>query len=152
MVSDLWLHGFLSDRRSAQSGVWEGEHRAITTHLLPACPGGSWQRVLSGRFQDALVLSHASAGIHHLIKEGCGHPAVALRWPQCHAAAWTISWRGINKRCPQNGSRACHDDRERFSVEKRGKICAVKKSPSWMLHWILRLPEAHLRVPVAVPA
>lgn len=50
---------------------------SATACLLPGI--GGWQEMLSGRFQDALVLSHASVGIYHPIKEKCGHPAVTLK-------------------------------------------------------------------------
>lgn len=51
--------------------------------------------MLSGSFQDALVFSHASAVIHHPIKENCDHPAATLRWPHLHAAAWAFCRRGV---------------------------------------------------------
>lgn len=98
-----------------------------TACLLPGRRG--WQEMLSGSFQDALVLSHASAGIYHPIKERCGHPAVTLKWPQDHAAAWAIC-REVGRRSPCNGSQTYHDARERCGIEERGKTSTVRKSHS----------------------
>lgn len=86
--------------------------------------------MLSSMFQDALILSHASAGIHHAIKESCGHPAVMLRWPHHHAAAWAVCRERDNTPPPppQNGSQTSHDARERGSVKEKGKTFTVRKS------------------------
>lgn len=103
------------------------EHRAMTGHLLPAI--GSWQGMLSSRFQDALILSHASAGIHHPIEESCGHPAVMLRWPHRHTAAWAVCKERDKKPLPlPSGSQTSHDAREVCSVKEKGKTFTVRKS------------------------
>lgn len=127
VVSDPWLHGSFLRGGLLKVGLTGGAQGNTNppAACLPAL--GSWQELLSGRFQDALVLSHASAGIHHLIKEGCGHPAVTVRRPHCHVAAQAVCWER-NKRRSQNGSQTCQDARDRCGVEETGKICAIEKS------------------------
>lgn len=148
VVSDLWLHGsFL--RGCLVRGGLRGGAQGKNNPPAPCLPWGD-----GNGCSVAGLMMPWSCPVLQLVSttwSKSGHPAVTMRWLHCHASVWAICWKR-NKRHPQNGSQTCHNAREKCGVEVTCKICAVKKSPSWMLHWILRLPEAYLHVPVAVPA
>lgn len=126
---------------------WVGEHRVMTAHVLPAI--GSWQGMPSGRFQDALVLNHASAGIQHSIKESCGHPAVILR---CLINTLLLG-QSAGKRIQPPANPPTPMDHRPAMMLRRGMVWRKEARLAWsgkatvyMLYWTMSLPEAQMHV------